>query len=419
VEEYEVSLADYIRILWKEKWVVLATFSVAIVAALAISYAQPKQYQTSVTLFLRPPLVLDPSGRVTYASVPTDMYKQLALANDLLQSALNQAYKNNSPFTVTQLRDHVKLEIQQPSSTGTTPAMTSAVTCVTLKATFTWPDRDKVFELANAWANAFVVFYTDFAGDARTSLEQALAKAEEDLAKKQADLNSFLRENPGQMLQEETETLAQIYRATLISLNETKTKLEAAKENLSSLQKALEKEPLYYTLTAFPGQSPMPLWGTEPTTVQVLNETYTNLRYQLALKEGEVASLTVQIDQLQKSLAEVRQNLAQREEELLEWQFKKNQLEQAVSVASSTCQQLMSALQMLAAVETKPVIVVETPIKPEEPVGPSKKLNVAVAGVLGLFLGVLLAFVVHYFQESSKAPHGQEPGQPPQEPRQD
>jgi hypothetical protein len=222
---------------------------------LAISYAQPKQYQTSVTLFLRPPLVLDPSGHITYASVPTDTYKQLALANDLLQSALNQAYKNNSPFTVTQLRDHIKLEIQQPSSTGTTPAMTSAVTCVTLKA-ITWPDRDKVFELANAWANAFVAFYTDFAGDTRANLEQALAKAEEDLAKKQAALNSFLRENPGQMLQEETETLAQIYRATLISLNEIKTKLEAAKENLSLLQKALEKEPLYYTLTAFPGQSP-------------------------------------------------------------------------------------------------------------------------------------------------------------------
>jgi uncharacterized protein involved in exopolysaccharide biosynthesis len=407
VEEYEVSLADYIRILWKEKWVVLATFSVAIVAALAISYAQPKQYQTSVTLFLRPPLVLDPSGRVTYASIPTDTYKQLALANNLLQSALNQAYKGNSPFTSAHLRAQIKIDLQSTSS-GTT-----------LKATFTWPDRDKVFELANVWANAFVAFYTDFAGDARTSLEQALAKVEEDLAKKQADLNSFLRENPGQMLQEETETLAQIYRATLISLNETKTKLEAAKENLSSLQKALEKEPLYYTLTAFPGQSPMPLWGTEPTTVQVLNETYTNLRYQLALKEGEVASLTVQIDQLQKSLAEVRQNLTQREEELLEWQFKKNQLEQEVSVASNTRQQLMSALQMLAAVETKPVIVVETPIKPEEPVGPSKKLNVAVAGVLGLFLGVLLAFVVHYFQESSKAPHGQEPSQPPQEPRHD
>jgi uncharacterized protein involved in exopolysaccharide biosynthesis len=407
VEEYEVSLADYIRILWKEKWVVLATFSVAIVAALAISYAQPKQYQTSVTLFLRPPLVLDPSGRVTYASIPTDTYKQLALANNLLQSALNQAYKGNSPFTSAHLRAQIKIDLQSTSS-GTT-----------LKATFTWPDRDKVFELANVWANAFVAFYTDFAGDARTSLEQALAKVEEDLAKKQADLNSFLRENPGQMLQEETETLAQIYRATLISLNETKTKLEAAKENLSSLQKALEKEPLYYTLTAFPGQSPMPLWGTEPTTVQVLNETYTNLRYQLALKEGEVASLTVQIDQLQKSLAEVRQNLTQREEELLEWQFKKNQLEQEVSVASNTRQQLMSALQMLAAVETKPVIVVETPIKPEEPVGPSKKLNVAVAGVLGLFLGVLLAFVVHYFQESSKAPHGQEPSQPPQQPRQE
>ena len=184
MEEYEVSLADYIRILWKEKWVVLATFLVAIVAALAISYAQPKQYQTSVTLFLRPPLVLDPNGRVTYASIPIDTYKQLALANDLLQNTLNQVYKGNSPFTNLQLRAQIKIDLQSTSSGST------------LKATFTWPDREKIYELANAWAAGFIASYTDFAGDARKSLEQALVKAEEDLAQKQAALNNLLREKP-------------------------------------------------------------------------------------------------------------------------------------------------------------------------------------------------------------------------------
>ena len=38
------------------------------------------------------------------------------------------------------------------------------------------------------------------------------------------------------------------------------------------------------------------------------------------------------------------------------------------------------------------------------PVGPPRKLNVAIAGVLGLFVGILLAFFVHYLQSESVRP---------------
>ena len=41
MEEYEVSLADYIRILWKEKWVVIITFVVAVGTAPIISFFNP------------------------------------------------------------------------------------------------------------------------------------------------------------------------------------------------------------------------------------------------------------------------------------------------------------------------------------------------------------------------------------------
>jgi len=97
-------------------------------------------------------------------------------------------------------------------------------------------------------------------------------------------------------------------------------------------------------------------------------------------------------------------------------------MEQEIAVLQDTYNRVAKSLQeaKIARAETaEPIKIVERPVLPTTPVGPSRKLNVAVAGVLGLFLGVLLAFVVHYFQESSKAPHGEEPGQPPQEPRQD
>jgi capsular polysaccharide biosynthesis protein len=45
-----------------------------------------------------------------------------------------------------------------------------------------------------------------------------------------------------------------------------------------------------------------------------------------------------------------------------------------------------------------PLMAVRAVRIPSAPVGPNRKMNVAVAGVLGLFLGVLLAFFVHYLQ---------------------
>ena len=37
-------------------------------------------------------------------------------------------------------------------------------------------------------------------------------------------------------------------------------------------------------------------------------------------------------------------------------------------------------------------------VEPQEPVGPKKKLNIAIAGVLGLMVGVFGAFLVEYFE---------------------
>ena len=68
----------------------------------------------------------------------------------------------------------------------------------------------------------------------------------------------------------------------------------------------------------------------------------------------------------------------------------------------------------IAKAETaEPIRVVEAPVVPERPIGPNKKMNVAVAGVLGLFVGVLLAFFAHYLESSSdelsQNSHGEDP----------
>jgi len=45
-----------------------------------------------------------------------------------------------------------------------------------------------------------------------------------------------------------------------------------------------------------------------------------------------------------------------------------------------------------------PVSVAQAPQSSDAPVGPNRRLNIAIAGVLGVFIGLLLAFFVHYLQ---------------------
>lgn len=46
--------------------------------------------------------------------------------------------------------------------------------------------------------------------------------------------------------------------------------------------------------------------------------------------------------------------------------------------------------------------IFDAPIKPKNPVGPNKKQNVIIAGILSLMLGVFLAFVLEFWQKSKE-----------------
>lgn len=51
----------------------------------------------------------------------------------------------------------------------------------------------------------------------------------------------------------------------------------------------------------------------------------------------------------------------------------------------------------------KNVAVIRKAYEPEKPISPNKKLNLAISAVLGLMLGVFIAFFVEYWQTSGKA----------------
>ena len=438
MEEYEVSLADYIRILWKEKWVVIVTFVVAVGTALIISFAQPRQYQVQTALLILPPLSQEVGGQISGTVLSPETYKRLAFASDLLEKTLRQTYPEGSPLTVDSLRENMKVEIEQPTAVSKELAF-PATFPLYMRVTFSGSDRKNLVRLAETWALTFVAQNTELfmtrTAQSQEYLDQIFKEVERELRDKQEALKAFLQENPESVIQAEVDALKAKYTDYLKSLADVEKQLAASAAKLSALREALEREPQYFVVERSPSDEA--LWqflGTQPNartlgaytqltiSDQVLNSTHVSLRSQVASAEAKFASLKAAADYYREALGRISAELAQKQAKLTEVQIRRQQMEQELAVLTDTYNRVAKSLQeaKIARAETaEPIKIVERPVLPTTPVGPSRKLNVAVAGVLGLFLGVLLAFVVHYFQESSKAPHGQEPGQPPQEPRHD
>lgn len=52
MEEYDVELIDYLRVIWRGKWIILTCLVVAVAASVAVMWARPARY--AVTVSYRP-----------------------------------------------------------------------------------------------------------------------------------------------------------------------------------------------------------------------------------------------------------------------------------------------------------------------------------------------------------------------------
>lgn len=57
-----------------------------------------------------------------------------------------------------------------------------------------------------------------------------------------------------------------------------------------------------------------------------------------------------------------------------------------------------------------PIMILDTPVLLDSSIRPNKKLNIAIAGVLGLMLGVFTVFFVEFMKEEDKVETAQSDG---------
>ena len=429
MEEYEVDLRDYIRVLWREKWIVIVTFFVAVGTALGISYILPKQYQTETALLILPPLAREVGGEVAGTVYSPETYKSLALASDLLQEVAGEVYPEDERPSVRDLQDRIKVEIEQTTAKefpGRFPLY--------LRVSFTGTDPEKLQQLAQAWTEGFTArnaqLFMSRAAQSYEYIKENFDEVEEELLAKEEEKRRYQQENPLEVLQAEVAVLQTNYKTYLDQLEEKRRELASKEATLAALKEALAQEPEYLTLERtvsnealwnFLAQraTPEELSSLPSLTLedQQLNSVYLNLRSQFASTQVAVKTLQEEIAYLESALSATLAELKEKQARLVEVQAELERLDREISVLKSSYTSLAGKLQeaRIAKAETaEPIRVVEAPVVPERPVGPNKKMNVAVAGVLGLFVGVLLAFFAHYLgSEGEKSPPPPPPGEGP------
>ena len=333
MDEYEVDLRDYFRVMWERKWIITGVFLVAVLAAAAYSFNLPDEYEASALLRWQSRLELQ------------GVNVNLPDANSLLEL--------------------LKTVVVQPDTT--------------FRASLIGNARNPSGFIQTKLRGPF----------ASQELERFL---QERIEAVQTFLRSQLQSDVDRQLASLTQQMESLLQRKAELLEEMRAWIARRLEDLNRREEALLAQLNEIESSAASG-------GSQAQEVLVASQILTQL--QAVTKErirlqGELDSPYPRPGSgFDPQLAELDTNL------------------QRLRISQANYR---SAATGLAKGRLELLQVVRPPQGTASPVGPPRTLNVAIAGVLGLFVGILLAFFLHYLQSEPVRPEPQlQPTQMPGE----
>jgi len=344
MEEYEVDLRDYFRVIWRKKWIILGVFLAAVVAALLLSFRMPSQYEAEALVQLNN---LPQIAKIEVQAPTPQMALVVLKSRDLLARTVEEAkLAEEEPFQglsreqlVEWLKDHLKASI---------PAKTSLVE-VKLSGALNPQFLQRILK-----AHLQVLgerLKEDVANDAKREI--ARVASEEEVLEGQQD--GLIKEIKGKIV--ERKAILGKQRSGLL-------------QQLSTIEQDKGKLGLQV--------------GEQNATLEgiILREQFIALNSRLQQVEGELDDLELKG---REEFPELNSRIQALDREIGDLQ-----------VAAEKAKRLLDP-------GWEPLDIISQPSVPLAPIGPNRKMNVAVAGVLGLFVGILLAFFIHYMEGGKEA----------------
>jgi uncharacterized protein involved in exopolysaccharide biosynthesis len=440
-----IELRDYLRLFWKEKWLILGIWGATLAIVAGVSVLLPSQYTTRTTLLVAPRISEQLTEEESLSgTLSPEAYKTLAFANDLLQEVirtldLRRGFRGpeSEPelLSVQGLKRHLRVDVTPSGSPIAPKGFRSPLLILTVQGT----EPLLLSRIANTWAKLFIERNTQLLATATAQsyefIRERFTEIREELADKEEEWKQYQRENPFKFLESELQGLSDRYEELLGEMEGMKLEHAAQLARLARLEKTVAEEPPYVeTRHTIP---PEALWeflsriigapdlgALEKLSLveQEPNPVYLALREEWARTQADAAALEGGIRYLEAALGDLAQGIEQKAARLAEVQLTLDRLDREITALSETYTTLFARLQearIAKAESASSIRIVESAIVPQEPMQSRTLLYLALAAVLGLLLGVTVTSFKIYMTYTPFPPGEPRGGQQGQDPHGD
>ena len=410
--EEEIDLRVYVEVLVRNwKWIAGLALVAAVVAFVASSFIPPTYEATALAAITKPRYVMqfDPRFETVDGTQPYKAYPELAASDDLLRDLLSQL--DSLPEGVESLQD---MRGMLEARAGADPSIVQLVVSSR--------DPEAAARIADEWVELFVTRANEIYG---THGEENTRFFEEQLVQAQAELDAadqalivFQGRNQRAVLEAQLASAQQDLQDYLVELRG----IERAARNAQALRTSVAAQPAGALASAGDSLTALQL-QMQAFSVRTFNEArgdsseLSPIQLQvsdavLLSAERTVGELTAFLDDLAATLetwqgeaetqvAALEPQILALQQQLQEAQAEEDCLSRARNVAQETQVTLAHKVEearIAAEDATGDVRLISQAAVPEEPVAPRKLLNTAVAGALGLMVGVFGAFAVEWWR---------------------
>lgn len=418
----EISLRELIETILKQKKLIISitTIFVLIAAIVSVFIMQPV-YEAETVLMASQIVdrvrsserqegiegILDTIS--DYPQMTIETYKQQIKSSIILEETIKELKLDDQGITRIGLANAIEL------------ATIKDTNLITIKVKNT--DRALATQIANTLSRKFINFISDKMQE-QASKSSSFIEQQLEIEKKKLD-DALLEHKNFLALPRGVNELSKEIASKLTLLTDFKTELTEESVNKQQIRAKLSQAEEELKKTSDKVILSKSL-SDEPYMTQIVNENINGesrdlfkVSIEVEEKNNNYYSLQSIISNLKISLAEstaIQQNLKAQIEneqrqldslqvELAEKQHEQKLILRRLNLAQSTYDAFTkkfeeSRIAQSSTIGDSSIIIISPAVEPTNPVAPNKKLNVAIAGVLGIMLGMFIAFFREYWKNS-------------------
>ena len=425
IHEEEIDLREYINVLLKRKGIIILIFLIAVITAAIASYFVLKPvYEANVVIAVSKPkienLLVDEISLEEYKN----LIKNIKIENLLVDEISLEEYKNLIKNIEIEEELIQKLNLDKPPLKLTPYDLEQMLTIELpkdtnlIKMNLQASNSKLTKDIINTWAALFVEknkrLYFDEVKKAKINVEDRLKHAEKDFFEIEEKVIKFNETDNVKTIEDEIEyktTKILGFKSRLIdiqlSLEKEKAKKEQIvkaineQEKILKLNKSIVDDQFFQQLISNITDDNLEIANLTYVS-EVTNPIYYNLAQQLISTDISINSLMAEENQLKKNINDFNLSSEALKEELTEKKLILSQLNREYSAKEKVYNNFYERAEEIRLTETAEadlLKITSLAYEPKAPIKPNRKLNILIAGVLGLFVGIFVAFFLESWQK--------------------